>query len=304
MPHEDRGILGGLIDRVIGPPARVKEAHRQQRAQAAALKPALTPFGAEAGAQLGGLLTSGIPAAQSLGAQQLADLQARQSQGVSFADTRQLTRQQQQRDALQAAQDAVQRQVDLDQSRLDLARSGFDFDQARKAALQPAQIKPETALQFNSLKGALDSIDTMIKIREDIGSIGPIDFINHPEAAAQVKNFQSFESVNLFKELANDERLSDEDRNFYSSIVERGVFDVLLTGGQVELAQLRGLQERLLTTQLTLLGLNPGAQQQFPHLFTRKSFADIGTPFRAPATGRESAEQVFQSPAFQGPGIF
>jgi hypothetical protein len=93
MPHEDRGILGGLVDRVIGPPARIKEAHRQQRAQAAALKPALTPFGAETAKQLGGLLTSGIPAAQTLGAQQLADLQARQSQGVSFADTQQANQQ-------------------------------------------------------------------------------------------------------------------------------------------------------------------------------------------------------------------
>lgn len=141
---------------------------------------------------------------------------------------------------------------------------------------------PAEAIEFGQtvrpIKNALDAVDQMVWIRENLSAIGPADFIAYPEAAAAVDMFQQLESVGLFKNLMNDTRLSDEDRKFYSSIIELGFRDWLFAGGKVELAKLRMLQNRIAGT-LSDFAIHPGAAA-FPDLFERKELGmDIGKPY-------------------------
>lgn len=198
-----------------------------------------------------------------------------------------------------AATTAQQRaEIGLRNDELTFDRDTFAFRLEREEANQRAASgfdNPQQAIDFGQTlsvaSGALAAVDQMLFIRDQLGAIGPLDFMQNPEAAAAVDLFQSFETILLFKNLAQDQRVSDEDREFYSGLVELGVADFLFSGGRVEVAKLKQLQERLEGT-MAIFRTHPGSGM-FENLFDRKRFGeDIGVPF-VPPTFEERFQRGF-----------
>ncbi len=188
-----------------------------------------------------------------------------------------------QREALKFQQETQKRDIDF-------RTAQQNFIQQRRAFVSEVQTgfkTPEAAIEFasqaNVLKSNVDSIDTMILVRESLGNLSLIEAFSNPAAAAAIRNFEEFDSVAIFKKLIEDPRTSDQDREWYRNVIQHGFIDTLTRGtDSIELNQLRGLQERMLRAQRNLAIANPRGALQFPELFLRKNFDDIGTPFQRP----------------------
>jgi len=214
-------------------------------------------------------LASIDPAARNLAGAAVGNLQA---QGAEIAG-RPEAAQAQQRSDLLFGLDVDKKIGDIRSTELSNI-SAEDAIRRLRRADESGFASPKEAIEFGqqvqALSGALRATDQMIFIRDQMGAVGPVDFIANPEAAAAVDMFQSFETVVLFKNLADDPRVSDEDRDFYRSIIDLGVTDWLFTGGKVELAKLNDLQRRL-SDSMDIFARHPGAGN-FSNFFERANF--------------------------------
>ncbi len=239
----------------------------------------------------------------TFGGQGAAQLLAEQEKllPANVAEQERLVREQRketQRRGLEFAQQTQNRELErqikqqtLEQNKLIGTQAATEAKFFQDTGFKNSKDMVDTTLQIQSTGSALSSLDSMIKIREDLGAIGPLDFMANPEAAAAVKDFQKFEATNLFKTLANDTRLSDEDRIFYNSIIDLTATDLLFSGGKVELNQLKNMQARLESTMQTYqLGFNKLAEAR-PELFQRTNFDDIGPAFQFTPVAEQSLEQ-------------
>ena len=306
--EQQRAALGsdpqGFLEKRFGTGKRQKARTQKQRVRDAR---ALGDLAASQGIERTGELGAGIAnqLQSSFGAQGAAQLLAEQEKQLpaNVAEQQRLVREQRidrQRAGVEFAQQTQNRELEAQIKRQTLEQNKLTGTQAATEAkffndtgFKNPKDMVDTTLQIQSTGSALASLDSMIKIREDLGAIGPLDFMANPEAAAAVRDFQKFEATNLFKQLANDTRLSDEDRIFYNSIIELSATDILFTGGKVELNQLKNMQQRLANTMTTYeLGFNKLAEGR-PELFERRNFDDIGPAFDEP--------QTFEAPGIQGP---
>lgn len=314
--QQQAGLLsdppGFLERRGFGSGRKQKERIQKQRVKdARALGDLARSQGIETGPGLGQGIATQLQS--SFGAQGAAQLLAEREKQLpaNVAEEQRLLREQRkqtQREGLQFAQETNNRELEAQIKAQTLAKGALDidattFDQRFRESTgfdNPADMV-DTSLTISTTNEALGSLDSMIKIREDLGAIGPLDFMANPEAAAAVKNFQKFESVNLFKQLADDTRLSDEDREFYGSIVELSAADLLFSGGKVELAQLKDIQRRLENTMQTYEFGFPALAERRPELFSRKNFDDIGAPFQSTTIADMTPEQQAELGLSPGP---
>ena len=294
----------GFLERTFGSTKKAKARTQAQRVKdARALGDLAQSQGIERGPALGQGIANQLQS--TFGSQGAAQLLAEQEKLLpsNVAEQERLVREQRketQRRGLEFAQQTQYRELErqikeqtLEQNKLVGTQAQTEAKFFQETGFKNSKDMVDTTLQIQSTGSALASIDSMIKIREDIGAIGPIDFMSNPEAAAAVRDFQKFEATNLFKQLANDTRLSDEDRIFYNSIIDLTATDLLFTGGKVELNQLKNMQARLASTMETYeLGFNKLAEGR-PELFERRNFDDIGPAFED--------ERTFEAPGIQGP---
>ena len=292
----------GFLERKFGSTKKQKARLQKQRVKDAR---ALGDLAASQGIERSQALGQGIATQleSSFGAQGAAQLLAEQEKllPANVAEQERLVREariDRQRQGLEFAQQTANRELDqqikqqtLQQNKLIGTQAATEAKFFQDTGFKNPKDMVDTTLQIQSTGSALDSIDTMIKIREDIGAIGPLDFMSNPEAAAAVRDFQKFEATNLFKQLANDTRLSDEDRIFYNSIIELSATDILFTGGKVELNQLKNMRDRLANTMTTYqVGFDKLAESR-PELFQRRNFDDIGPAFQFEPVGEQTLEQ-------------
>lgn len=294
----------GFLERKFGSTKKAKARAQSQRVRdARALGDLARTQGIETGPGLGQGIATQLQS--TFGAQGAGQLLAEQEKllAPNVAAQEQLLRDQRierQRAGLEFAQQTRNRELEgqikaqtLEQNKLIGNQAQTEAKFFQDTGFKNSKDMVDTTLTIQSTGSALDSIDSVIKIREDIGAIGPIDFMANPEAAAAVRDFQKFEATNLFKKLAEDTRLSDEDRIFYNSIIELTASDIIFTGGKVELAQLRNMRERLENTMTTYqVGFSKLAESR-PELFARRNFEDIGPAFES--------GQTFEAPGIQGP---
>jgi hypothetical protein len=292
----------GFIERKFGSAKKQKARTQAQRVKdARALGDLARSQGIETTPALGQGIATQLQS--TFGGQGAAQLLAEREQQLpsNVAATEQLLRDQRkerQRAGVEFAQQTANRELErqikaqtLEQNKLIGTQAATEAKFFQDTGFKNPKDMVDTTLQIQSTGSALDSIDSMIKIREDIGAIGPLDFMSNPAAAAAVKDFQKFEATNLFKTLANDTRLSDEDRIFYNSIIDLSVSDILFTGGKVELNQLKNMQKRLESTMQTYqLGFSKLAEGR-PELFQRTNFDDIGPAFQFEPVSEQSLEQ-------------
>ena len=300
----ERNDPRGFFERKFGNKGKAKARAQGQRVKdARALGDLARTQGIETDAALGQGIAQQLQS--SFGAQGAAQLLAEQEKQLpaNVANQQRLVREQRidrQRQGLEFAQQTQNRELEaqikrqtLEQNRLVGTQAATEAKFFQDTGFKNPKDMVDTTLQIQSTGSALASLDSMIKIREDLGAIGPLDFMANPEAAAAVRDFQKFEATNLFKQLANDTRLSDEDRIFYNSIIELSATDLLFTGGKVELNQLKNMQSRLANTMTTYeLGFNKLAEGR-PELFERRNFEDIGPAFEE--------QRTFEAPGIQGP---
>ena len=276
----------GFLERQFGGTKKQKARTQAQRVKDAR---ALGDLAASQGIERTPALGQGIAnqLQSTFGGQGAAQLLAEQEKLLpgNVAEQERLVREQRkatQRAGLKFAQETDNRFLDarLKEAQIDRERQGLLDDRTQanfknQTGFDNPQDMVKTSGEIGAVNSALSSVQGMIQIRKDLGAIGPIDFLSNPDAAAHVRDFQKFESVNLFKTLANDTRLSDEDRDFYGSIVELTAADIIGTGGKVELAQLENLERRLTSTMQTFqFAYGDTLGQLQPQLFARPNFED------------------------------
>ena len=276
----------GFLERRFGTGKKARERTQKQRVKdAKALGSLARSQGIETDAALGQGIAQQLES--SFGAQGAAQILAEREKQLpaNVAEQQRLKREQRkatQRAGLKFAQETENRFLEarLKTAQIDREQQGLLDDKTQanfknQTGFDNPQDMVKTSGEIGAVNSALSSVQGMIQIRKDLGAIGPIDFLANPDAAAHVKDFQKFESVNLFKTLANDTRLSDEDRDFYGSIVELTAADIIGTGGKVELAQLENLERRLTSTMSTFeFAYGDTLGQLQPQLFARPNFED------------------------------
>lgn len=224
-------------------------------------------------------------ASQDPRAQNLADIAA---QGIVLNSeaNQKAVRKATQREALLFTLDAQKRLGELELQGYNIraaeeqARTGFK-DKAEQFAVSST---------VNSMNNTLRSIENVQSIRKDLGILGPIDREAHPEAFAQVEQFM-FDKIVLFKNLAEDTRVSDDDREFYLSIGNVSAMSRFFNGGEIEQEFLAEVHRRLTSTQDLYKFTYPQLAIDQPHLFSRPFRGDLGRTID-PTTALEELQGI------------
>lgn len=133
-----------------------------RRQQADRLKPSLSPFGAETAGQVGGMLTSGIPALEAQGAQTLAALQ-RQRQSPEFQKQMLGPMQREQLTTEQSRQDLIAQQITQSEQAVALSQARMaDLDRGFQQANAQNRLQLENIYRDDFTAAFTDVGETLL----------------------------------------------------------------------------------------------------------------------------------------------